>query len=348
MMPRKVLVRTIAVGAAAVMLLAASSCSREKNPNAAATSAATTASAGGVGGSHSGETYYWISQNSTLPLFVANDYPAWKDAAAQLGVKQKMVGPTTIDLQAFIATIDQVCAQHPAGVSVVGWDPSLTASVNKCIAEGVPTVTDDADLPNSNRLAFIGTNWYGIGVAQAQAIMANAKPGPVATLSIIAADNMTQARKGYEDTLKGSGFTIVANEDDTGSAETAATKTAALLAAHPDLVGISGFDSESGAGIVRALTEASKAGKIAVTAMEQTPEFFKTVKDGTVDAIIIQKRALFTYYALKTLYDYNHNGQSIDGLSKQEASPVPVNIDTGLLVATKANIDKILAAQGQK
>ena len=339
MIPKKLLRGSLVIAAVAVLSLSMAACTQEKNPDATSSSGAQAT------GDHSNETYYWISQNSTLPLFVANDYPGWKSAAKQLGVKEKMVGPTTIDLSGFIATIDQVCAQHPAGVSVVGWDPSLSASVDKCIAAGVPVVTDDADLPNSKRLAFIGTNWYQIGVEQAKAMIAATKPGKVATLSIIAADNMTQARAGFAATLKGSGFTIVANEDDAGSAETAAAKTASLLAAYPDLVGIAGFDSESGAGIVRALTEGGKAGKIAVTAMEQTPEFFKTVKEGTVSAIIIQKRSLFTYYALRTLYDYNHNGQTIDGLTAKQASPVPANIDTGLLVANKGNIDKILAAQ---
>ena len=297
----------------------------------------------------SGETYYWISQNSTLPLFVANDQPALKKAAKQLGVRVKIAGPNNIDLPAFISTINQVCAQHPAGVMIVGWDPSLSEPVNNCMAQGVPTVTDDADLPNSKRLAFVGTSWYDIGVAQAKAmIKATGGKGKIATLSIVNADNMKQARQGFKDTLRGTDLKIVAQEDDTGDASTAASKTANLLAAHHDLAGIAGFDSESGAGIVRALEEANKAGDVKVTAMEQSAQFFNTVKQGKVSAIIIQKRALFTYYGLKMLYDYNHNGLRIDGLSKSEASPIPVDVNTGLVVATKDNIDTILKAAKKK
>jgi ribose transport system substrate-binding protein len=295
---------------------------------------------------HSNEVYYWISQNSTLPLFVAHDQPALRKAAADLGVTVKIAGPTNIDLPSFIATINEVCAQHPAGVIVVGWDPSLTAAVNQCVDERVPTVTDDADLPESKRMAFVGTNWYDIGVAQAKAmIQATGGHGQVAMLSIINADNMRQAVQGFKDTLKGTGITIVADEDDGGDASQAASKTSSLLAAFPNLAGIAGFDSESGAGIVRALEEAGKAGKVKVTAMEQTPAFFQTVKKGEVQAIIIQKRELFTYYALKLLYDFNHDGLSIDGLDKWSSYPIPLNIDTGLLVATPQNIDQIIAAQ---
>jgi ribose transport system substrate-binding protein len=295
------------------------------------------------------ETYYWISQNSTLPLFVAHDQVALKMAAKELGVKMKIAGPTTIDLPAFISTIDQVCAQKPAGVIVVSWDPSLSASVDKCIAAGVPTVTDDADLPESKRLAFVGTDWYDIGVAQAKALIkATGGKGDVATLSIINADNMKQARQGFSDTLKGTGMKIVAEEDDTGDSSKAASVTASLLAAHPSLAAVAGFDSESGAGIVRALKEAGKNGKIKVSAMEQTPEFFKTLETGDTSAIIVQKRTLFTYYAMKMLFDYNHNGLTVSGLTKSDGvPPIPVNINTGLIVADKSTA-AALAAGGKK
>src|SRR3954452_17455104 len=119
------------------------------------------------------ETYYWISNKANLPLFVQYDYVGMKKIAEELGVRVIVAGPTDFDLPGFIAAVDQVCAQKPAGVSVVGgWDPSLTESVKKCIAAGVPTVVDDGDLPDSGRLSYIGTNWTSIGAAHAQAMMA--------------------------------------------------------------------------------------------------------------------------------------------------------------------------------
>ncbi len=293
------------------------------------------------------EVYYWISQNATLPLFVRSDYKGMDKIANQLGVQVRIAGPTNIDLAAFIAAIDQVCAQQPAGVSVVGWDPSLAASVDKCIELKVPTVVDDADLPNSKRLSFIGTNWETIGREQAKAIVDNVPDGgKVAMMSIINADNMQHAVKGFTDYLGqfGDKYPIVANEDDGGDSAKAAQVTAALLAAHPDMAAFAGFDSESGAGIVQALSEAGATGKIVVTAMEQTPEFFNTLKDGSVNAIIVQNRELFTYYAIKLLYDFNHNNLTTNGLPGWEGTPIPVNVDTGVLVVTKDNVDKMLQA----
>jgi len=297
------------------------------------------------------ETYYWISQNATLPLFVQNDYKGMKRIADDLKIRIRVAGPNTIDLNAFIATVDQVCAQKPAGVSVVGgWDPALTAAVNRCMERGVPTVVDDGDLPLSKRISYIGTSWASIGRAQAKAMIQALGPkgGKVAFTSIINADNMKEARAAFRAAVEGTKITIVADEDDKGDAATAASVTASLLAAHPDLAGIAGFDSESGAGIVRALTEAKKIGQIKVTAMEQVPDFLKTVKDGAVEAIMVQKRELMTYYAFRMLYDFNHNGLTVDGLKGFDAFPVPNIVDTGVFVVDKNNVEKVLTALGVK
>ena len=297
------------------------------------------------------EVYYWVSNKANLPLFVQYDYVGMKKVAEELKVRVKVAGPTDFDLPGFIAAVDQVCAQKPAGVSVVGgWDPSLTEAVKKCIAAGVPTVVDDGDLPDSGRLAYIGTNWTAIGQAQAKKMMEMLpKGGKLAMTSIINAGNMREAVAGFKAYIEANGkgaYTIVGNEDDGGDAAKAAQVTAALLAAHPDIAGIAGFDSESGAGIVTALREGGKKpGDVKVTAMEQTPDFFKSAKEGWVDGIVVQNRELFIYYAVKTLFDFNHNGLKTSGLdAKSGGVPVPPSIDTGVLVVTKDNVDKVLTA----
>ena len=296
------------------------------------------------------ETYYWISQNTFLPLFVQYDFVGMKKVADELHVKVRVAGPTGTDLAGFIAAVEEVCAQKPAGVSVVGgWDPSLTEAVNKCIELGVPTVVDDGDLPTSKRISYIGTNWTGIGEAQAKQLMKELpNGGKIAMLSLINADNMREGVKGFSEYLKANGggkYEIVASEDTGTDSSKAAANAAALLAAHPDLNAFAGFDSESGPGIVQALTEAGKKpGEIKVTAMEQTPAFFKRVKEGYVQGIIVQNRELFIYYAVKTLYDFNHNGLRTLGLSGFKGQTVPKVIDTGVLTVTSDNVGDVLTA----
>ena len=300
-------------------------------------------------------TYYWISNKANLPLFVQYDYPGMERIAKELGVRVIVAGPTDFDIPGFIAAVDQVCAQKPDGVSVRGgWDPSLTEPVKRCLEQGVPTVVDDGDLPDSGRIAYIGTNWTQVGVAQAKKMMEVLPDGgKVAMMSIIAANNMREGVAGFTAYLEANGggkYEIVANEDDGGDAQKAAQVTAALLAAHPDIAGIAGFDSESGAGIVTALREAGKnPGDIKVTAMEQTPDFFKTAQEGWVDGIVVQNRELFIYYAVKMLHDYNTNGLRTAGLpGKEGGRPIPDSLDTGVLLVSKDNVDRVLGALGVK
>lgn len=301
------------------------------------------------------ETYYWVSNKANLPLFVQYDYVGMKKIAEELGVRVVVAGPTDFDVPGFIAAVDQVCAQKPNGVSVVGgWDPSLTESVKKCMEQGVPTVVDDGDLPDSGRLAYIGTNWTNVGVSQAKAMMeALPNGGKLATMSIINAGNMREAVAGFKAYIEANGggkYEIVANEDDKGDAQEAARVTAAILAAHPDIAGFAGMDSESGAGIVTALREAGKnPGDVKVTAMEQTPDFFKTAQEGWVEAIVVQNRELFIYYAVKLLHDYNTNGLKSAGLTAADGGrPIPDSIDTGVLLVTKDNVEKVTTALGVK
>ncbi|MDG4906965.1 substrate-binding domain-containing protein [Mesorhizobium sp. WSM4898] len=322
---------------------------------AAAVTAPARAQESSFGPADAKETYYWISNKANLPLFVQYDYVGMKKIAEELGVKVVVAGPTDFDLPGFIAAVDQVCAQKPNGVSVVGgWDPSLTESVKKCLEQGVPTVVDDGDLPDSGRLAYIGTNWTQVGVAQAKKMMEKLpNGGKLAMMSIINAGNMREAVAGFKAYIEANGggkYNIVSNEDDGGDAQKVAQVTAAILAAHPDIAGLAGFDSESGAGIVTALREAGKnPGDIKVTAMEQTPDFFKTAKEGWVDGIVVQNRELFIYYAVKILHDYNHNGLKSAGLGASDGGrPVPDTLDTGVLLVTKDNVDKVTAALGVK
>src|SRR5215216_1165659 len=180
------------------------------------------------------EVYYWVSNKANLPLFVQYDYVGMKKIAEELGVQVRVAGPTDFDLPGFIAAVDQVCAQKPNGVSVVGgWDPSLTESVKKCLELGVPTVVDDGDLPDSGRLAYIGTIWTQVGVAQARKMMeALPNGGKLGLMSIINAGNMREGVAGFKAYLEANGggkYEIVANEDDGGDAQKAAQVTAAII-----------------------------------------------------------------------------------------------------------------------
>ena len=61
--------------------------------------------------SRSDQEYVWISNASNLPLFVERVYPGLEAARKALNVKVRIAGPTSVDLGAFITTVDAECTK---------------------------------------------------------------------------------------------------------------------------------------------------------------------------------------------------------------------------------------------
>ena len=190
----------------------------------------------------SDQEYVWISNASNLPLFVERVYPGLESARKALNVKVRIAGPTSVDLGAFITTVDAECTKNPAGVIVVGgWDDALASEVDKCIDKKVPTVVTDGDLPMSKRLTYLGTNWYNLGYQHGQYQCryhkeAGLKAGEIGTISFLAASNFIAARQGLRDALAKEcpDVKVVADEESGTNVEQVAANTAAIIQGHPE------------------------------------------------------------------------------------------------------------------
>ena len=294
------------------------------------------------------QEYVWISQFSTLPLFVERVYPGLESFAGDFGVAVRVAGPTTVDLAAYIATVEQECARGPAGIIVVGgWDPALTEPVNKCIEMEVPVVVTDGDLFQSDRLSYAGTDWYYLGVVMAEAQIAEHKAlgletGQVAVISPIQNENMQNSRQGIRDTLAGTGIEVVAEEDNDSDASISAQRTAALLSAYPDLSGMIGLDSEAGPGIIAALDEAGRTGELVVTVNEAGREFLQNIVDGKAQLITMENYDIMNYLALFMLYTWHNDAIRTAGLDPWVNNWMPQSVDSGLVLVTADSVEDVM------
>jgi ABC-type sugar transport system substrate-binding protein len=302
--------------------------------------------------SRSSQEYVWISNASNLPLFVERVYPGLESARKALNVKVRISGPTSVDLGAYIATVDAECTKNPAGVIVVGgWDDAIAAEVDKCIDKKVPTVVTDGDLATSKRLTYLGTNWYSLGYQHGQYQCryhadAGLKSGEIGTISFLASASFIQARQGLRDALAKEcpDIKVVADEESGSNVEQVAANTAAIIQGHPNLTGMVGFDSEAGPGIVRAVVEADKAGKIIVTSNEAGRDFMNSIKDGTVKMINMEKYETMDFFAVSYLYTFHNDIIRNLGMDHWLQNPLPASGDSGLIFVTADNVDVILAA----
>ena len=309
---------------------------------AAATAPGTAAKA-----NHANEEYVWISPHANLPLYKAHDHPALELAARELGVKVTITGPSTIDMSMFVNMIETTIARRPAGLLISAWDPSVViAPIAKAVEAQIPVVTVDVDAPTSQRRTFIGTNWYDLGVRQGEAMAAAVagRKGRIALLGLTEQYIDQQAFAGFKSVIEKAGLTAMAPQHDHGDSAVAARVASTIIQSTSDLVGIAGFDSESGPGIGVAVKEAGKVGRIIVTCVDAEPAHLNLIKEGVVAAAIGQKRELFTYLGLRVLFDLNHSPLRFTADDhKAGVFSAPEVIHTGSYTVTRENVDVFLS-----
>ncbi len=291
------------------------------------------------------EEYVMVTTAVTMPMYVNHDQAAFKRWGQARGVKVSILGPAEWDVPAQINTIEEVIGTRPTGLLINGTDPAIAQVINKAVAAGIPTVVYDSDVPNCNRHAFLGTDWYEIGKMQGEEMVRlTGGKGKIAYMGILGLTNMEAGFKGLLDVLKKyPEMEVVGRYDDKANVEEAARITADVLSAHPDLAGVCGFDSNSGPGIALAVKESGKVGKVKITTVDWEPEHLALVKNGTIQMLAGQKRELFTWYGAQFLYDMvHHTNRLATNDQKAGITNIPYQINTGLLKITQANVDQFI------
>lgn len=288
------------------------------------------------------EEYVMVTTAVTMPMYVNHDQAAFKRWGEKMGVKVSILGPAEWDVPAQINTIEEVIGTRPTGLLINGTDPAIAQVINKAVAAGIPTVVYDSDIPNSNRHAFLGTDWYEIGKMQGEEMvkLLNGK-GKIAYMGILGLNNMEAGFRGLLDVVaKYPEIEVIGKYDDKANVEEAARITSDLISAHPDITGICGFDSNSGPGIALAVREAGKVGKIKITTVDWEPEHLQLVKAGVIQMLAGQKRELFTWYGAQFLYDVVHRTNKLaENDTEAGITSIPYQINTGLLKITSENVD---------
>src|SRR3981081_44821 len=109
------------------------------------------------------ERYVFVATNINLPYW-QEAQAGFLDAAKGLGVKAELTGPTTYDPNGEIGMFRQVVEQNPAGICLSAARPEVfQADIDKAVAQGIPVICVDADVPGSKRVMYIGTDNFKAG-----------------------------------------------------------------------------------------------------------------------------------------------------------------------------------------
>ena len=254
-----------------------------------------------------------------------------------MGFKTEYTGPSDYDMNAVSAAIEQAVAKGAAGIVVVGWEESLNGAINSAIEQGVPVVTVDADLPSSNRLAFVGTSNFNAGVELGNWISDKlGGTGTVAMLGMPTLSNIRDRMDGVKSVFAGSGIEIVQIGDSKTDAVGAAQTAAEILLKYPNLDALIGIDSHSGLGIGTAIREAGKVGDLLATGFDRDNSLLELIEEGVVTATVVQRTALMPYYATMLLWQLHNSDVALTKDDKAASVlNIPGFIDTGVMIVTQ-------------
>ncbi|GAB1483038.1 ABC transporter substrate-binding protein [Treponema sp.] len=286
----------------------------------------------------SGQRYVMVVLISAHPFW--NDFKKGaQDAANELGVKFEFTGPVEFDAAAQAAQVDQLVVTKPAGIILGSYDPSMTQSINRASAAGIPVATIDSDAPDSDRLVFVGPDHYQIGWEYGKKmseLLGN--KGKVGLLTVISQTNLMRRVQGVKDYFaqNAPGISIVAMEDNGGDDQISADKTKAIIQANPDVSGIIVVNA-TGSGVATAMKELKKTGIIKVVTSDVSDPILKGIQEGAIDTTAYVNIYLEGYYSLKLLYDYAN--KTTAGMPGAEVglNRLPSSVNPGMFFITKTN-----------
>lgn len=287
------------------------------------------------------EKYFYIAANINLPYW-QEAKAGFLDAAAALGVKAEFTGPTSHSPDEQLTFFHQALKQQPAGILLSATRPDLfKTSVDAAIAQGIPVICADGDVPDSRRALFVGTDNVRGGREGARRLAELLRgQGRIVVITILGQANLDDRVRGVNEVLqKYPGLKLVQMFDDKGDPRIANDQISALLERKEKIDGILCLEASGGPGAAEALHRLNMTGRIAIVAFDKEPETFDWIERGVITATIAQKPYTMSYYGLKFLDDLHHNAvREFKDWRTAPVSPMPAWVDTGTAIVDKGNL----------
>src|ERR1700686_3319298 len=300
------------------------------------------------GGRHDSDEYFvLVAANLQVPYWQTAG-AGFSRAAALMKVRTDYLGPNNYDPKAEREALDRAVQQKATGILLAVTDPALLKDgIDKAIAAGIPVVTLRSEAPASQRLFFIGTNNYEVGVTGGERLAKELKgKGNVVVFTMPDQHNMQDRLRGYKDALDRTGIKITRVVDIQGDPRIAFDTTTQIIGKEKDKVdAFVCLEAQSGKEVAGVLNSYKVTGKI-VMAMDTDPETLDWIKKGGIAATIAQKPYSMAFVGMQMLDNlYHHKPPSLDtDWSKDSFAPIPSFVDTGSGLIDKSNVDAFMQA----
>ena len=269
------------------------------------------------------------------------------------GVQSGLAGPDTYDPQSELQEFRVVVSLKPAGILVSAADPAaMKGAIDSAIAQGIPVITIDSDVPDSKRLSFIGSNNFEAGAMAGKVLADKLKgKGDVVVYTNVGQQNAEERLRGYQSVLSAHPqIKIVKTVDVKGDARAAFDATDQMVKSKSVADGFICLISTPCPEVADVLDRANLTSKV-IIAMDTLPTTLDWLKKGRIAATISQKpytRGQFGLIMLDALHHYKL--PPLDGNWQQDQHSIfPKFVETGATLIDSSNVDtfrKGLADQG--
>ncbi len=240
--------------------------------------------------------------------------------------------------------LDDLLARGVAGISVSVDDAAhATEELNKVAAKAV-LVTTDSDAPQSNRVAYIGTDNVAAGREAGEEIKKALPNGGKIMMFVgtLDADNARERVQGIREALKGTKIDIIDIRTDQVDFTKAKSNVEDTLAKYPDISLLSGLWSYNTPEIYDAVKAAGKCGKVKIVGFDEDPRTLRGISDGCVQSTIVQQPYQFGYLSMVDIVKYINGDKSWVPADKRVIVPTRI-IDKSNVAEFTAYVRKLLA-----
>lgn len=267
-------------------------------------------------------------------------HPVWdvarkgfEDAAKTYGFNGQYVGPQGIDPAEMVNQIEIAIAQKVDGIISMPIAPeAMRPAFKKAEEAGIPVVFVGAEDPQSNPLAFVGTNEVNLGKMGGEAIIKKFDGKPIRAIvmmSTLDSSFAIKARDGYLDALKNyPDFKAVSVEFCNSDMAIAMQKFEAAFQAYPEINLVIGVCGESGPAAAKVIKEMKLQDKIVNCAIDDVQETLDMVQKGEIWGTMAQNFYKMGNLSSKILIDFIKDGKK----------PANVTNDSGSMFVDQSNL----------
>lgn len=259
-----------------------------------------------------------------------------EQAGTDFGVDVHLTGPTSeADIEEQVSLLeDSVTRGVDAIVLAPNSSTALDGTIDRARADGIPVIIADNAVETEHD-GFIGTDNIRAGEQAGERMCtlltdSGEDDGQILHESGASGQQVLIDRfEGFEQGLAHNcpDAEVTQTQVNENDINTAVTDVVDALNANSDLVGVFADNNTSGTGAARAMDELGVADDVSVVAFDSDPAEVAAVREGSIDALIVQNPVFFGYQGV------------VEAAMTASGRIAPIELDPGAVVVDDGNVD---------